>query len=402
MALHARKNTMDLLSASNEKDIAPNVDRPLRIIINGIHSKSGGGVTYLRKILPILGKMQELEIHLFIHKNQFDLFYPVDENINVNIFSYKEEFFRTLIWEQIAIPIKAWAIRADAVFSPANFGPIFAKNHVILLRNAVSVIKLTQNPRTVLYWLGLSMATFISFILAKKAIAVSAYAKKLLTFGLPERITNKCSVVHHGVDYVNSEENRINIRGEDLLAVSDIYVQKNYDTLIKAIALLVKRRPKIRLVIIGQAIDLHYLKKLEYLIIKLNVKDNIVFKGYVKNEEIISYYRNCRAFIFPSHIETFGNSLLEAMASGAAIACSRTAAMPEIIGEAGLFYDPNNEHDMANKIELLLENDELRKDLGDLAFKRASNFQWAKTAQETINVLIEAAQLKSTVQKRPL
>ena len=279
MALHARKNVMDLLSSSNEKDIPPSVDRPLRVIINGIHSKSGGGVTYLRKILPILGKMQDLEIHLFIHKNHFDLFYPVDENINVSIFSYKEEFFRTLIWEQIAIPIKAWAMRADAVFSPANFGPIFAKNHVILLRNAVSVIKLTQNPRTVLYWLGLSMATFISFILAKKAIAVSAYAKTLLTFGLPERITNKCSVVHHGVDYQKPDENRINMRGEDLLAVSDIYVQKNYDTLIRAIALLVKKRPKIRLIIIGQAIDLHYLEKLEYLIIKLKLPRNIIYRS---------------------------------------------------------------------------------------------------------------------------
>jgi glycosyltransferase involved in cell wall biosynthesis len=134
----------------------------------------------------------------------------------------------------------------------------------------------------------------------------------------------------------------------------------------------------------------------------MNLEDNIFFKGHVNNEEIKSYYSSCRAFIFPSHIETFGNSLLEAMASGAPIACSQTAAMPEIIGEAGLFYDPNDEYDMAKKIEQLIENDELCKKLGDKALRRANNFQWDKTALKTIDVIIKAVGLKSNTHKRPL
>ena len=393
---------MDTISTCDEKRVFLNLDRPTRVIVNGIHSKSGGGVTYLRKILPLLSKMPELEIHLFIHKSQFHLFYPVVEEINVCLFSYKETFLRTLIWEQIAIPIKAWALRSDVVFSPANYGPLLIRNHVILLRNAVSVIKLINDPRTILYWLGLSLATFVSFVAAKKSIAVSNYAKKLLTFGLSEKFTRKCSVVYHGVDHPLSDRMENVLHQSDILAVSDIYIQKNYDTLIKAISHLVKKRPRLRLVIIGEEIDQLYVKKVKALIKKLKVESNILFKGYVRNDEIMSYYMSCRVFVFPSHVETFGNSLLEAMACGAPIACSSAAVMPEIIGDGGLFFNPNDEYEIAEKIEELLVNDELSKKLSDEASRRATHFTWDVTALKTRDVLIDAAEQKSNKQIRPL
>ena len=68
---------------------------------------------------------------------------------------------------------------ADAVFSPANYGPVFARNHVILLRNATSVITLTTRLRPMAYWMMLSGATFVSLLLAKRAIAVSEYAARI-------------------------------------------------------------------------------------------------------------------------------------------------------------------------------------------------------------------------------
>ena len=132
----------------------------MRVVINGLHAKSGGGVTYLRNVLPDLAEMPELELHLFLHKDQFHLFYPVHENVRVTLFNFRPSFFRTLIWEQINIPLLAWGMGADVVFSPANYGPLLARNHVIMLRNAVSVIQLSRRPGELLYWLALSGATF--------------------------------------------------------------------------------------------------------------------------------------------------------------------------------------------------------------------------------------------------
>ncbi len=366
--------------------------RPLRVLINGAHAKSGGGVTYLRNILPELAAQPGLELHLFLHKDQFNLFYPVSENVRVTLFSFRPSFFRTLIWEQVTIPLFAWGMGADVVFSPANYGPIFGRNHVILLRNAVSVIQFTRKWGPVAYWLALAAATFVSLLTAKKAIAVSNYAKKLLTFGFPGSLGNKVDVVHHGTHQVSPEGKNDARRGSDLLAVSDIYIQKNYHTLLRAHAVLIERVPGLRLVIVGREIDQAYARSLRDLTRELGLEENVVFKGHVETKELMELYRNCGVFVFPSLVETFGNPLLEAMAAGAPIASSNEAAMPEVLGDAGLTFDPRDRHDMAKKIERLLCDPELSGELGERACRRARTFLWSDTAEQTASVLKAAAE----------
>jgi len=374
----------------------------LCVVINAIHAKTGGGVTYLRNMLPMLAKKPEIDVHLFLHKDQFELFYPLSENIKVSLFSFQPTFFRTLIWEQIAIPIKAWAMGSDVVFSPANYGPVLAKNHVILLRNAVTVMRLTYRFRPILYWLALTFGTICSLLSAKKAIAVSDYANKLLTFGLTKTMDEKCTIIHHGVAQNKSFELASIKNRSYLLAVSDIYIQKNYHTLLHAFELLVRQRPGLKLIIIGREVDISYAKSLYKLAEKLNIKENIDFKGYVKSESLKEFYHNCRVFVFPSIVETFGNPLLEAMAAGATIACSKTAAMPEIIGNSGLLFNPRDKEDMATAIENLLENDELSETLSKMALKRAQKFSWLKTAEQTYKVLNEAAEPRHDRENRTL
>ncbi|MBT3361714.1 MAG: glycosyltransferase family 4 protein [Rhodospirillales bacterium] len=374
---------------------------PLRVVINGTHAKSGGGVTYLRNVLPKMAAMPDLELHLFLHKDQLELFYPVDENVNVTLSNLKSGFFRTLIWEQLAIPLYAWAMGADVVFSPANYGPIFARNHVILLRNALSVIQLTRRLGSVIYWLALTGATFISLLSAKKAIAVSQYAKNLMTFGFSRKLGKKIAVVHHGTHRIDPERMYSTTPGTYILAVSDIYIQKNYHALLHALAILIKRSPGLRLIIAGREIDHGYAQKLRSLSQELGIEENVIFAGHVETEELSELYRNCRVFVFPSQVETFGNPLLEAMAVGAPIACSNAAAMPEVLGDTGVYFDPQDENDMAEKIEKLLADNKLRADCGARASDRARGFLWRDTAVKTCAVLCEAAEPRSQVPRPP-
>lgn len=392
---------MSNIPAPDGSTVSSHIRSPLRVVINGVHSRSGGGVTYLRNILPELAAMPNIELHLFLHKDQFNLFYPVCEKVNVTLFSFRLTFFRTLIWEQLAIPLYAWGMASDIVFSPANYGPIFARNHVILLRNAISVIQLTQKLGPIMYWLSVSGATFISLLTAKKAIAVSSYAKRLLTFGFSRTQGKKCSVVHHGTHPVRPDQMQGAKLGVDLLAVSDIYIQKNYHTLLHAHAMLIKKFPGLLLYIAGREIDHIYAQSLRKLSQELGLEENVVFKGHVDTDELMELYRNCRVFVFPSLIETFGNSLLEAMANGAPIACSNVAAMPEVLGDAGLFFDPMDKNDMADKIETLLLDDELSVRLGEEASQRARSFSWRNTAEQTYSILADAAEPKSKPPRRP-
>ncbi|MEE2998020.1 MAG: glycosyltransferase family 1 protein [Pseudomonadota bacterium] len=368
----------------------------LRVVINGAHAKSGGGVTYLRKILPELVKQPGLELHLFLHRDQLELFYPVCDGVRISLFEHNSGFWPTLWWEQFSLPVLTRAMRADVVFSPANYGPLFVRNHVIMLRNATSVIRLTARLRSVRYWLVLSVATFASLVFARRAIAVSGYAARILTFGMGRLFRRKLDVVYHGASKPLRVRDNNRSPGKSLLAVSDIYVQKNYHSLIRAFARLHEHDPDLTLAIAGREIDTHYAGSVKELAQRLDVGDAVQFMGHLDSDAVADLYQKCNVFVFPSTIETFGNPLLEAMSVGVPIACSNSAAMPEVIGDAGLTFDPYDIGDIACKIEELLNNPELREDLGKKAVRRAEQFSLSKTAEFTAIVLRNAAKPERT------
>jgi glycosyltransferase involved in cell wall biosynthesis len=370
--------------------------RRLRVVVNGVHAKSGGGVTYLRNILPKLSERDDLELHLFLHEDQYQLFYPMPDRIQVTLFKYREGFLPSVLWEQICLPIATWGMGADVVFSPANYGPLFARNHVILLRNATSVIQLTNRLRPMVYWLLLSAATLASLVTARKAVAVSKYAESILTFRLKWLFQRKLHVVYHGAKWPEDPledppEDLPRNMSTNLLAVSDIYIQKNYHTLLKSISILREKYPDVRLTIVGAEIDTWYAHELRSMIQDLEISDNVFFVGHVDPDRLQKLYAECGIFVFPSIVETFGNPLLEAMAAGAAIASSNSAAMPEVIGDAGLLFQPHDAAEMAEKIGLLIEDRQLRIDLGKKAKVRSRLFDLSKTAEQTLSVLDAAA-----------
>ena len=111
----------------------------------------------------------------------------------------------------------------------------------------------------------------------------------------------------------------------------------------------------------------------------------------VQTDELTQYYSTCAVFVFPSLIETFGNPLLEAMIFASPIACSREAAMPEILMDSGLYFDPRNAEDIAATIDKLLSDQKLSETLGIRAAQRARSFLWSETARRTCNVFKEVA-----------
>jgi glycosyltransferase involved in cell wall biosynthesis len=372
----------------SHQDAAP---QPFRIAINASHAKTGGGVTYLRQMLPLFAAEPGVSVHLILHRDQLPLFDPIPDGIEVVACDYTSRFFPTLIWEQFRLPGIARRLSADVLFSTANFGPLFARNHVLLLRNATSVIRLARRVKPVAYWFMLSAATIVSLLKARRAIAVSNYAAGVLTFGMHRLRNHKVSVVYHGTAPVAVPRKHNDVQGINLLAVSDIYIQKNYHTLIRALAILSKSRSDLTLTIVGQEIDSYYAKTLQKLLAELGLEDSVKFVGHVETEELDHLYRECQLFVFPSAVETFGNPLLEAMARGVPIASSNAAAMPEVIGDAGLTFDPENAREIASRIATLLVDPKMRVKLGEKAAKRARSFTWEETARRTLDVLRAAA-----------
>ncbi len=363
----------------------------VRILLNALHARSGGGITYLTNMLPLLDADHSLEVHICAHEDQRDIV-PIDlKNIHYHFFSFERGFWKVLLREQIEVPRLARWIKADVTFSPANYGPIFAPNPVVMLRNAVSVGLVEKRPIKLAYWGLLFAATLLSLVTGKRAIAVSTYASRVGAGFLWAWTKAKIDIVAHGVDGRFSVDPTVDRDPMTLLAVSDIYVQKNFKKLLIAFAGLVETYPELRLKIAGRPLDMAYFEALKKLIADKGLTGQVVFLGSVGIDELITLYRSCGLFVFPSTVETFGNPLVEAMACGAPIACSRAAAMPEVLADAGHYFDPNDAGDIKHQLLVLLGDPELRTTYGAAAERRAKQFSWQKTVAKTIATLKAAS-----------
>ena len=364
----------------------------LRILFNGLHSKSGGGVTYLRNMVPLMADDPAIDLHLCLHEDQAGLLADGIEGVTVHYLDFRSGFWRLLIQEQIMVPGLARRIGADVTFSPANYGPILAPHPVILLRNALSVAFVERRPAMLAYWALLYLATALSLLFSRRAIAVSDHALTAATGGLIKLIRRPIAVVHHGVSGDFSPPEKDAPRDGFLLAVSDIYVQKNLETLIAAFALLSPDHPDLTLKIAGRPVDQAYFERLKRHVAEVDLQDSVEFLGELATAELVTLYRRCRVFVFPSTAETFGNPLLEAMACGASVACSNAAAMPEVAGDGAIFFDPGDAGDMAAVIRRFLDDEAFSREMSGKALARARRFSWRRTAAETIAVLKSAAE----------
>ncbi len=124
----------------------------------------------------------------------------------------------------------------------------------------------------------------------------------------------------------------------------------------------------------------HYLS----IIAKLNLQDKVILTDYVTDDELITLYNNASAFIFPSMYEGFGLPLLEAMQFDLPIATGNASSMPEIVGDAALLFDPINIEEIANSINRILLDEELREQLKKNAKLQKNKSSWEKCAKDTL------------------
>ncbi|MDH7490541.1 MAG: glycosyltransferase family 1 protein, partial [Anaerolineae bacterium] len=116
----------------------------------------------------------------------------------------------------------------------------------------------------------------------------------------------------------------------------------------------------------------------------LRLSQEVAFVGSVSQEELVWLYNAARFLVFPSLYEGFGLPPLEAMACGTPVIASRAASLPEIVGDGGLLYDPDDTTGMAEGLLDVLTDVPTRAALAEKALAQARRFSWARTAEETL------------------
>ncbi|MFQ5603401.1 MAG: glycosyltransferase family 4 protein, partial [bacterium] len=175
---------------------------------------------------------------------------------------------------------------------------------------------------------------------------------------------------------------KLGIHSPFILFVSSLYKYKNAETLIEAFAGIENR--KYLLVIVGYPREKAYFERLKNLVSKLNLTEKVIFTGGVSHDETAIFYQSAELFVYPSKYETFGLTVLEAMACGCPVITSNVSSMPEIAGGAAWFFDPLSPAELAFSIRKILGESRLRNELIDKGLKRAKEFTWRKTAEKTL------------------
>jgi glycosyltransferase involved in cell wall biosynthesis len=120
---------------------------------------------------------------------------------------------------------------------------------------------------------------------------------------------------------------------------------------------------------------------------ELGIEKRIVFPGFVPDSDLAALYSGASVFVMPSLYEGFCMPVLEAMACGTAVACSASSSLPEVVGDAALFFDPHDVGEMAAAILCALRDVELRACLVARGAERASVFTWSRAARRVLDVL---------------
>lgn len=337
---------------------------------------------------PITGVQRfaiEMSLALIKNKNiDIQIVAPkriLDNNLIISLKVEKYGFFNSHLWDQLDLLRYLKENQNPLIVNFANTLPIFYKNKISIIHDII----FEKFPCTTSY-LYRNIYHFIFPLMIENSrhiITVSEFSKKELIefYGIKE---DNISVVYN---CVNKKFKKVKEEYNDkyILAVSSIAFHKNFPNIIEAFLKI--KTENIKLYIIGNINKKIFGRK--SLSILKNIKDNkkIKFLGYVKEEELIKFYSNAKCFVYPSIYEGFGLPPLEAQACGCPVVISNIPVFLEIYKESALFFNPFDIDDIANKIDLILNDNTLRIKLIEEGLLNSEKYSCENSAKKFLEIV---------------
>lgn len=379
----------------------------MKVLISAIGVRGGGVETYLLGLLPELTKISpEIDYTLVIPEKRAYLYNNIlPENVSILTVPNKvlNSSIRRFIYEHITfnkLQLKKkynLHFRTDEMLSPFS---VFIRIPTMIVCHTTADLFLEEMKKEgklrVYYY---TLIRKIGLKISDIAITVSYHTKAELSGRYPF-VYKKLKVIYHGVDQkifkplseTDLKDSKLlqKILGTNkyLLSISDRHHHKNFTGLIKAYRILVNRyHINEHLVIIGRVKLLNEEKRLKKIISETKLENRIHLLDYIDQFELPNIYRKASVYVFPSKFETFGFTPLEAMSCGAPVACAQCSAIPEICGSNVLYFDPDNEEDIALKVYQILNNKSLKEKLITKGIEYAKSFSWKNAAEKYLKII---------------
>ena len=379
----------------------------MKVLISAIGVRGGGVETYLLGLLPELTKMSpRIDYTLVIPEKRVYLYNNILPE-NVSILTVPDRVLnssiRRFIYEHITFNKfqinKKYNLhfRTDEMLSPVS---VFLGIPTMIACHSTHDLFLEEMKREgklrVYYY---TLMRKIALKISDVAITVSYHTKAELSGKYPF-VYKKIKVIYHGIDQkVFKSLSEDDLKGSKvlkkilgtnkyLLSISDRNRHKNFTGLIKAYGILVNRyHINEHLVIIGRVKSLNEEKRLKKIISEVKLENRVHLLDYIDQSELPNIYRKASVYVFPSKFETFGFTPLEAMSCGVPVTCAQCSAMPEICSSNVLYFDPDNEEDIALKVNQILNNNSLREKLIAKGIEYAKSFSWKNAAEKYLKII---------------
>jgi glycosyltransferase involved in cell wall biosynthesis len=182
--------------------------------------------------------------------------------------------------------------------------------------------------------------------------------------------------------------------GRFFLYVGGLSPHKNLVRLVEAFGRSGLGRDGYRLVLVGDTGDVFHthVPELRGAVAREGLEDVVIFTGYVPDEDLVYLYNRALALVQPSLMEGFGLPPVEAMACGTPVASSTAGSLPEVIGDAGAYFDPTDVDAMAGALLVLTDDPERRARLSEKALRRSARFTWEASAEALVATFEELAE----------
>jgi len=378
----------------------------MKVLISAIGVRGGGVEAYLLGLLPELAKISpEINYTLVIPEKRAYLYNILPENVSILKVSdvVLNSSIRRFIYEHITFNKfqinKKYNLhfRTDEMLSPFSF---FIGIPTMIVCHTTADLFLEEMKRErkfrVFYYTTIRK---IALKISDIAVTVSYHAKAELSGRYPF-VYKKIKVIYHGIDQKlfrplidNDLKNsrlfqRILETNIYLLSISDRHYHKNFTRLLKAYGILVNRyHINEHLVIIGRIKSLNEENRLKKIISEIELENRVHLLDYIDQSELPNIYRKASVYVFPSKFETFGFTPLEAMSCGVPVACAQCSAMPEVCGSNVLYFNPDDEEDIALKVYQILNNKSLKEKLITKGIEYTKSFSWKNAAEKYLKII---------------
>jgi glycosyltransferase involved in cell wall biosynthesis len=369
------------------------------------YGSSGKGLgRYTERLIESLEREEsENEYVIFLRRENFDEYHPSTKRFTKEVADYPWYGFT----EQLFFPWQLWRKRLDLMHFPHFNVPLFYPGHFVVTIHDLILLRYPtiRNTTRFALWYWLKFAVYrvviwVACLRAQKVITVSRFTQSDLLRSFPF-LAGKVYVTLEGGSetcFWTDQESAVGVlkrfgltveqavhpgmSGQRdiiqpyFLYVGNAYPHKN----LEMIGHMAQRFPRSRFVLVGREDAFFRHLKQRFPL------ENLCFTGFLSDEDISVLYRFGLAYVFPSLYEGFGLPPLEAMSYGLPVLASERGSLPEVLGDAALYFDPERQEEFAACLERVERDALLRASLRAKGYQRIRLFRWARMAKRTMAV----------------